>query len=206
MSSIHERAGTLVRAHLDGDAGALFHLVEVLRPVLLRQAHSILRDEAAAEDVFVETMTELVRRLPTLREGNAVIVYARQVARCRSIDTLRRRAFRDSRLALRGTADLADKEPGRRTAPIERLGGSTSPESHLLRDERLARIHALIDECGDPGASLLRATLDGDSLAKAAARLGLAESTARRALRRTRALLASRLAGFERASETGGPA
>lgn len=176
----------------------MHQLVDLLRPILLRQAFVVLRDEPAGEDVFVEVMSELLGRLPDLRDPDAVIGYARRMARTRAIDTLRRREYRDSRFALRGTSDLGAREPERRTAPIERLAGGTSPELHALRSERILRIRAFIDDLSEPGRTLVHAVfVEGNSLASAAKDLDVSESTARRALRQARALLAARISGYE---------
>jgi RNA polymerase sigma-70 factor (ECF subfamily) len=198
VASKHQHAGDLVLRWQAGDHQALHELVELLRPILLRQAFVVLRDEAGAEDVFVETMSALLERLPTLHDPAAALTYARRIARTRAIDTLRRREYRDSRAALRGASDLGAREPDRKTAPIERLGGATSPETRALAAERVARVRAAIDGLAEPGRALMTAVcLRGDSLAAAAAALELPESSARRALQRARALVAARLAGFE---------
>jgi len=195
---LDQRAGAAVTAYLAGDSNALHDLVDLLRPVLMGPALGILRDPAAAEDVFVETLTEVVRRLPTLREPRAVISYARRTARSRAVDHLRKRDRRDSHLALLGTSDLAAREPDRSTLPIERIAAFTSPESRALSAERVASIHEHIDRLPEPGRGLLRAVLlEGQPLPDVAERLGLSTSTAYRALRRARALLAARLSGVE---------
>lgn len=194
---LDERAGAAVVAYLAGDADALHDLVDLLRPVLMRSALGILHDPASAEDVFVEAITEVVRRLPSLNEPRAVVVYARRTARSRAVDQLRKRDRRDSYLALRGTSDLAAREPERSTRPIERIAIDTSPESRALSAERVARIHELIDALSDPGRTVLLAVLAGEPIEDIAARLDLSPSSAYRALRRARALLAARLSGIE---------
>ena len=198
MSDIHQRAGELVRSWLGGDPSALFALVDLLRPTAMRECVHILRDEALAEDVFVELMTELVERLPTLREPAAVVVYARRMARSRSVDQLRRRAERDHRSAMVDTHHYAMREPERSTAPVERLAARSTPETRALRDERLARIHQCREDLTEPGRSILRGLLEGESIAAVARRMELSETTAHRAARRARSVLAARLAGFER--------
>lgn len=204
MPSSSQRAGELVRAFVAGDQQSLHELVDLLRPVLLRQAYVVLRDEAAAEDVFVETMSEMITRLAGLRDPEAVIGYARRTARSRAVDTLRRREYRDSRFALRSTADLAAREPDRRTSPVERLGGATSPEVRALSKERGARVRHVIDQLSEPGRTLISDVLmGGDSVAAVARRLEISESTARRALRQARAVLAARLAGYQNMARGG---
>ena len=206
VSSDPKRAGALVRAFLSGDQRALHELVDILRPVLLRQAYTVLRDEGAAEDVFVETMSEMLTRFDGLRDPAAIIDYARRTARSRAVDTLRRRAYRDSRFALQATEDLAAREPDRRTTPVERLGRSTSPEVLALRNEREERVRQVVEQFSEPSRTLISDVLmEGDAVAVVARKLGLSESTARRTLRQARAVLAARLAGYE-GRMTGGAA
>lgn len=197
-SNLDERAGAAVTAYLAGDLDALHDLVDLLRPFLMGAALGVLRDRVAAEDVFVEAITEVVRRLPDLREPRAVVAYARRTARSRAVDQLRKRDRRDSHLALLGTSDLAGREPNRSTLPIERIAAATSPETRALSSERVAHIHELIAGLPEPGQALLRAVLlDGEQIGDVAARLHLSRSTAYRALRRARAILAARLSGIE---------
>ena len=198
VSDIHHHAGELVRSWLGGDPSSLFALVDLLRPVAMRECVHILRDEALAEDVFVETMTELVDRLSTLREPAAVVVYARRMARSRSVDQLRRRAERDHRSAMVDTHHYAMREPERATAPVERLAARSTPETRALRDESFARIQQCLEDLNEPGRSILRGLLEGESIAAVARRLRLSETTAHRAAKRARSILAARLAGFDR--------
>lgn len=190
-----ERVAERIRAFRAGDANALSDLIELIRPRLLRMADAIVRDKSLAEDVFVDAMTDLLPRLMDFEHPEAFSVYALRATRTQALDMLRRRDHRDSVLALRATGDVGAGDPSRSTAPIERLGGVSDPETRALGEERREHIWSEVARLAEPGRTIVeRIFRDGESCDSVADALGISRRSAYRHLQVARGLLAARLA------------
>ena len=203
--STNDRVAGLLEAARSNQPGGLEALLEYLRPRVLRRAWVVLRDEVEAEDAWVEVVEDLLPRLREIEEPGAFYTYVRRTARSVAVDMLRRRSTRDARRALRGSESVAKRDPTRRTAPIERLpADTTDPEGRLINDERRQRIFEEVERLGEPGRTLLvRCYLGGEPATKVSQDLGLSHSTALRAMRSARSMLAIRLASYLRGEPEG---
>ncbi len=188
------RVADLVRAWQRREPQAIDQLVPVLRVNLLPIARMILRDAQAAEDAFINTVTQVLERLDNV-DPEAALGYGRRAMRSSAIDILRSRQVRDIRSAQRGADGIRRAEPLRSTEPVERLGGrATNPERKALRQEMRRRILSAVAGLKEPQRSVVRMHLvEGHTLDECAAAIGLSRTSIKRNLRAGRARLAREL-------------
>ena len=198
MSERESEVAELVRAWQRREPAALDRLLPILRNNLLPLARIILRDEAAAEDAWVEMITDLLRRLDDIAP-HAAMMYARRAIRTQAIDLLRSRQVRDIRRAQRGAGWLRNAEPLRSTEPVERVGGGhTDPEGKILKAEARQAIREALACIPEPTVTILRRHLvEGFTLDEVAAELDVSRTTVKRHVRQGRVRLARALRSLQ---------
>jgi len=82
--------GNVARAAVDGDPRALAQLLEELEPLVVRTVRLIVGPgKAAAEDAAQEALTDLARRIGTLRNPDSVIAWTARIATRRAMRAAR---------------------------------------------------------------------------------------------------------------------
>jgi RNA polymerase sigma factor (sigma-70 family) len=171
-----------------GDTGAFERLVEATKRVVTSITFAIMRDIAASEDVAQEVYVHAWRDLPKLKNQESFLPWLRQLARNKSLESLRARRRYDKR---HGTWEPSAAEvPG----PSEKnaLEAAISEEEKLVLREALA---ALPDDAREVLTLFYR---EGSSIKHVAELLDLTEAAVKKRLERARtALQAEVLARFE---------
>ena len=168
---------------------------------LMNLAQRILGDPIEAEDVTIEVMSRLIRRLDELNSRSRFIAYAKASVRNAAVDRLRQRSFRDARRALRDTDSLRRARPDD-PEPAELLSSSVaSADENLERAETRETVRAAVDSLGEPKHTIVVMYYEQDRThAEIAEALGLSLSTVKRHHGAARLLLARRLCAFQRDS------
>jgi len=190
---------TLVLAFQQGDDSALNRIVEHMRGPLLRIATWIVRDPIAAEDVFIDAMTRLLTLLPDFEQPANFNAYARRSVRNAAVDTIRRRADRDSLRSLRDTDRMArarSKEPGNF---VEGMPGSRpDPEQAAIMAERRDKVLEAVSSLKEPRKTIVELFYQQErSYEEIAEQLETSPATVKRHLAAARQLLALRLRSLE---------
>ena len=79
----------LVRAAQAGDRAAMEQLLRTWRPILVRCAAAMVRDEDAAQDIVQETLVKVVRNIDQLASPAAFAGWAQQILRRNGIEHFR---------------------------------------------------------------------------------------------------------------------
>jgi len=190
---------SLVLAFQQGDESALNRIVEHLRAPLLRIANWIVRDPIAAEDVFIEAMTRLLTLLPDFDTPANFNAYARRSVRNAAVDTIRRRADRDSLRSLRDTDRMArarSKEPG---SFVEGMPGTRpNPEQSAIMVQRRDKVLEAVAGLKEPRKTIVELFYQQErSYEEIAEQLETSPATVKRHLAAARQLLALRLRSLE---------
>lgn len=139
-SGVGARAGHYLQEYLDGRAGALGDLVDLVTPVLWQVARANGARGEAAEDVVQEIWLRLVDHLEEIREPRAVLGWL--------VVGVKREAWRTGRAARRLTYDDEGVvDPG---------DVAVSPEDLCLLTERQGALWRLVAELPERCQSLLR--------------------------------------------------
>ncbi len=190
---------SLVLAFQEGDNSALDRIVERMRGPLLRMATWILRDPVTAEDVFIDAMTRLVTLLPDFDKPANFNSYARRTVRNAAVDTIRRRADRDSLRSLQDTdrrARARSKDPGTFVEGVP--GTRPNPEQAALMAERRDMVRDAMADLKEPRRTIVELFYRDDrSYDEIAEQLGMSSATVKRHLAASRQLLAVRLRSLE---------
>jgi RNA polymerase sigma-70 factor (ECF subfamily) len=91
---------SVARAAVDGDPRALAQLLEELEPLVVRTVRLIVGPgKAAAEDAAQEALTDLARRIGTLRNPESVVAWTARIATRRALRAARFERLRRQREA-----------------------------------------------------------------------------------------------------------
>jgi RNA polymerase sigma factor (sigma-70 family) len=175
----------LVDAVRDGDDAAFEELYRRYQPRIAGFVHSMLRDEARAEDVAQEAFLSALRRM---RETDSEINFKPwiyQIARNAAIDSYRRNSH--------AVEVSMDADHGLRASDRHRLVGSDeAPDSALVTKERLTHLQGAFDELSEVHTRVLvMRELEGMSYREIGEQLDLTRPAVESALFRARRRLES---------------
>lgn len=175
----------LVAAARRGDTDAFRQLYERHVPGVFALVRSLVGDRELAEDVTQTAFVKAWESLPRLRQGEALKVWLRQIARRVAVDEMRRR-----RVVVRS---LDDPESEWEEPP----SANGSPEGVAEQAELEGRVRAAIAELPPHHQAVVALYhLDGLEVRDVAAALGLPLGTVLSRLSRARTALRAKLASF----------
>lgn len=125
-----------------GDPEAADQLLRRHGPGILRICRKLSDDPAQVEDLFQETMMEVVRLLPTFRGESSLLTWAFMIARTRRSRRLRRRRIHTEWLDDAADGPALDGDPSSELEASELRGAlehAIASLSELDRDVLLAR-------------------------------------------------------------------
>jgi len=190
---------SLVLAFQGGDDHALDRIVERMRGPLLRMATWIVGDPVTAEDVFLDAMTRLLALLPEFDKPANFNSYARRTVRNAAVDTIRRRADRDSLRSLRDTdrrARARKQDPGTFVEGVP--GTRPNPEQLAIMTQHQQMVREAVESLKEPRRTIVRLFYQGErSYEEIAEQLLISPATVKRHLAASRQLLAVRLRSLE---------
>jgi RNA polymerase sigma-70 factor (ECF subfamily) len=168
-----------------GDEVAFRALIEAMTPTLHRLALRLLKNPADAADAFQDACVRAWRKLPTLKEHDAVAGWLCRIMQRTAIERLRSRARQKTEPLQEqsGTADQFGPEKALASAQFNRELCRTV--AHLKEKHRVV---------------LLLRDVDGMSYREIADALGCAVGTVESRLHRARAALAKKMERAERVS------
>jgi len=178
----------LIEAMIRGDQSAMSTLYDRYASGVLGLALRITREQADAEDVVVDTFSQVWREAARFEIGRGSVgAWVATIARSRALDVVRSRGRRHN-------LDDAAEADASISAPA--MGATTpSPMANLLADERSRRVKAALETLPPPQrAALELAYFEGLSQSEIAERLveplGTVKTRMRLGLRRLKELLA----------------
>lgn len=181
-----------------GDPRAQRALIAELEGPLLAIARRIVGDPATAEDVFIQAVTKLLRKLGDLEEPAALKAYARRIVCTVALDVLQSKGERDSRRAMRDTQAMGSAVSGSHGVVHRLSADEPDVEGRLIRTEGEARVRAELARIGEPSQTYLRLHYEeGLTFDQIAEVTGVSRRTVFRRVGEARVTLAARLKGLE---------